>query len=198
MVKGEVVKKILVIVANPNEESFSFAIANRYIETSIAQGYSVELVDLYRSEHQQPFFTFDPKVSAEQTESRKFFQEKIARADELVFVFPYWWGSAPAILHNFIDWNFSKGFAFRYVDSRPKGLLEGKRVRIFTTTGAPSFFYALTGANRRLKNTFKQQIIEFCGMKLKSFNIFGGMDTKSKKLAGVLEKVRQIASALDQ
>lgn len=191
-------KKILVIVANPNEESFSFAIANTYIETSIAQGDSVELVDLYRSEHPQPFFTFDPKISAEQAASRKLFQEKIAKADELVFIFPYWWGSAPAILHNFIDWNFSRGFAFHYVNSRPKGLLKGKSVRIFTTTGAPSFFYALTGANRRLKHTFKQQIIAFCGMELKSFNSFGGMDNKSKKLAGVLEKVRQIASALDQ
>lgn len=55
-------------------------------------------------------------------------------ADELVFVFPIWWGDAPAILKNFIDCNFHSGFAFRYENGRPIGLLKGKSARIIATS----------------------------------------------------------------
>ena len=113
------------------------------------------MLDLYRDEHQQPFFTYDNANALQTDEAMKYYQEKIAKADEVVFVFPYWWGSFPAILKNFFDWNLSKDFAFTYVDSRPKGLLTGKTVKVFTTTGAPKFIYTLTGANRRLKNMMK-------------------------------------------
>ena len=128
-----------------------------------SKGNSVELLDLYRDAHQQSFFTYEDANAPHTNDAVLYYQKKIAKADEIVFVFPYWWGSFPAILKNFFDWNFSKGFAFTYVDSRPKGLLMGKTVKVFTTTGAPKFIYTLTGANRRLKSMIKEQIIEFCG-----------------------------------
>ena len=96
----------------------------------------------------------------------------------------------PAILKNFIDWNFFKGFAFEYENSRPKGLLTKKVVKIYTSTGAPSFYYRITGANSRLKKMFQKQIIEFCGMKLKSFNIYGGLDKSKTDTAAILDKIR--------
>ncbi len=182
-------KNILIIVAHPRKESFSFAMADKYKEVSQNNGNSVEMIDLYRCEHQQPFFAFEDVNDLKSTDAMRYFQEKISKADELVFVFPYWWGGTPAILKNFIDWNLSKGFAFEYVNSRPKGLLNNKTVKIFTTTGAPSFIYMITGANRRLKYTWKEQIIEFCGMKLDSFNIFGGVDTSAKNTEKILEKI---------
>jgi len=183
-------KKILIIIANPRKESFSFAMANQYKKVSEEKNNIVEMIDLYRDEHQQPFFAYEKANEIILTKEMKYYQEKILNADEIVFVFPYWWGGTPAILKNFIDWNLSKGFAFTYENSRPKGLLTGKTVKIFTTTGAPSFIYSLTGANRRLKNMFKEQIIEFCGMKLEEFNIFGGVDTDAKKTTEILSKIQ--------
>lgn len=184
-------KNILIIVAHPIEESFSFAMANKYKEISLQKGAKVEMVDLYRCEHQQPFFTYDDDASMAKTNEMIHFHKKIYYADELVFVFPYWWGSMPAILKNFIDWNFSKGFAFEYVNSRPKGLLKGKTVRVFTTTGASWFIYFITGAHRRLRNMWKKQIISFCGMKLASFEIFGGIDGGDKQTKKILEKIEK-------
>ena len=73
-------------------------------------------------------------------------------------------------------------------------LLNNKKVTIFTTTGAPKFYYDLTGANRRLKNMWKEQIINFCGMKLNSFNIFGSIDTNEKNISKVLKTVNEISS----
>jgi NAD(P)H dehydrogenase (quinone) len=124
------------------------------------------------------------------TSEMEYFQTKIKQADELVFVFPYWWGSMPAILKNFIDWNFSRGFGFEYVSSRPKGLLPGKNVKIFATTGAPFFYYQITGANKRLRKMFQKQIIEFCGMKLVSFNIYGGVDKSKTDTSKILERIK--------
>lgn len=145
--------------------------------------------NLYTNEHQQKFFSYQNANTPQDTKQMRYYQEKITNADEIVFVFPYWWGSMPAILKNFFDWNFSKGFAFEYVNSRPQGLLKNKIVKVFTTTGAPYFFYMLTGANRRLKNMFKKQIIEFCGMKLQEFNIFGGIDTNKENTNKILKKI---------
>ena len=184
--------KILLIVAHPKEDSFSFAMAKKYKDTKEELGHSVEILDLYRDDNQQVFFTYEDANSIKSTEMT-YYQEKIQSSNELVFVFPYWWGSYPAILHNFIDWNFSKGFAFEYVNSRPKGLLIDKSITVFTTTGAPTFIYTITGANRRLKNTFKAQVVNFCGMKLSSFNIYGGVDTSSKKTDSILEDIVKIA-----
>jgi len=182
-------KNILIIVAHPKEESFSFAMANKYKETSEQKGDRVEIIDLYRSEYQQPFFNYDNANDLNITKEMQYFQDKMTQADELVFVFPYWWGSMPAILKNFLDWNLSKGFAFEYINSRPKGLLTNKTVKVFTTTGAPSFIYMITGANRRLKNMWKEQIINFCGMKVDAFHIFGGIDTSAKNTTKILEKI---------
>jgi len=183
-------KKILIIVANPKIDSFSFAMANQYKKVSEKKNNTVELIDLYRDTNQQPFFTYENANELVLTKEMKYYQEKISNANEIVLIFPYWWGSTPAILKNFIDWNLSRGFAFEYQNSRPKGLLTGKTVKIFTTTGAPSFIYMITGANRRLKNMFKEQIVEFCGMKLEEFNIFGGVDTSSQKMNEILNKIK--------
>jgi len=183
------VKNILIIVANPKKDSFSFAMANKYKEAMLKKNHQIDIIDLYTDEHQQPFFTYENANEMKTTKEMKYFQEKILKANELVFIFPYWWGSMPAILKNFFDWNLSKGFAFEYVNSRPKGLLKNKTVKIFTTTGAPYFIYMLTGAHRRLKNMLKEQIVEFCGMKLEKFNIFGEVDKNSKNTEKILDKI---------
>ncbi len=185
-------KNILIIVAHPKADSFSFAMANTYKENVEAKGHKAELLDLYRDTHQQPFFTYDDANKLETDAAMKYYQEKITHANEIVFVFPFWWGSFPAILKNFFDWNLSKGFAFHYVDGRPKGLLQGKRVKVFTTTGAPKFIYMITGANRRLKKMMDQQIIAFCGMKLDGFHIFGGVDTSRKNTDKIIETIKAL------
>ena len=185
-------KNILIIVAHPKKESFSFAMANTYKENAQKKGDNVELLDLYRDTHQQPFFTYNKANTLTIDNAMQYYQSKITKADEIVFIFPYWWGSFPAILKNFFDWNLSKDFAFTYVNSRPKGLLTGKTTKVFTTTGAPKFIYTITGANRRLKNMMKEQIIEFCGMKLDGFHIFGGVDTSGSNTNKILEEIKTL------
>jgi len=184
------VKNILIIVAHPKQESLSFSMAKTYQENRQNRGDEVEVLDLYRDEHQQGFFNYEDANHLESTASMQYYQAKMTKADEIVFVFPYWWGSFPAILKNFFDWNLSKDFAFKYINSRPVGLLTSKSVKIFTTTGAPKFIYTITGANRRLKNMIKEQIVNFCGMSLEGCYIYGGIDTSAKNTKKVLESIK--------
>ena len=73
------------------------------------------MLDLYSGEHQQLFFTYSDANELSADENLKYYQDKIAKADEIIFVFPYWWRSFPDIPKNFFDWNLSKGFSFKYV-----------------------------------------------------------------------------------
>ncbi|GFD76203.1 NAD(P)H dehydrogenase (quinone) [Tenacibaculum sp. KUL113] len=180
---------ILLIVAHPKKESFSFAMAERILKQAYEKKHNIDMIDLYRDKNQQPFFSFNNANNVPITKEMKYYQDKIKNSDRLIFIFPYWWGGMPSILKNFIEWNLSKGFAFKYVNSKPVGLLSNKEVSVYTTTGAPSFIYKITGANSRIKKTFKQQIINFCGMKLISFNIYGGLDKSNINTEKILEKI---------
>ncbi|PCJ21136.1 MAG: hypothetical protein COB02_00690 [Candidatus Cloacimonadota bacterium] len=183
-------KNVLIIVSHPKKDSLTMAMAHQFKKLSEGSGNNIEFIDLYKTKHQQSFFSFENTNSTDITPEVEYFQNAISKADEIAFFFPYWWGSFPAILKNFFDCNFSKGFAFKYVNSMPKGLLTNKKVKIFTTTGAPKFFYTLTGANSRLKNMIKKQIVEFCGMKLDSCNIYGSVNTKNKNITKILNDIK--------
>ena len=183
-------KNILIIVANPRNDSLSSSIADKYKQVSLEKNCDVEVLDLYKDENQQAFFTFEDYSKVELTKETKYYQDKIEKADEIAFVFPYWWGSYPAILKNFFDWNLSAGFAFTYQDSGPVGLLTDKKAKVFVTTGAPKEYYDETGANERLRLMMKEQIIEFCGMEIESFNIYGGVDTGGKEVEEILESIK--------
>lgn len=185
---------ILLITAHPTSHNLTRGICDIYKNEKEAQGASVDVVDLYHDK-QQPFFSFKDAHDKTITEEQKYYQEKIKKADEIVFVYPFWWGASPAILKNWVDSNLTMGFAAHYVNGRPKGLLQGRTVRIFTTCGAPKFLYVATGVHFASKKIWKQTIVEFCGMKLKGYHMFGGIDTSEKKIEAIFEAVRKIAKS---
>ncbi len=46
-------------------------------------------------------------------------QQEILAADHLVFVYPNWWATFPALLKGFIDRVFLPNFAFKYRENSP-------------------------------------------------------------------------------
>jgi NAD(P)H dehydrogenase (quinone) len=186
-------KNILIIIANPNSKSLTHAMANIIKEEKEKQSLNVKILDLY-NDHKQDFLTFDNPNQIPQDLNTAYHQELISWADEMIFIFPYWWGSEPAILHNWVDSNLLSGFAFEFKDERPNGLLTGKRVHIYTTSGTPKFVYTITGGYRWLKKRWQKGIVEFCGMKLDGFHTYGGIDASSTKIESILSNVRKSAS----
>ena len=42
-------------------------------------------------------------------------RNEITSAEHIVFIFPLWWGSFPAVMKAFIDRIFTPGFACKYI-----------------------------------------------------------------------------------
>ncbi len=182
--------KKLVITANPSTHGFTHKIVKKYIKLSEEKWDTIEILDLYATDLKQDFLRYENKKEIGKDEVTKKIQEKITWADELVFIFPIWWGDAPAIMKNFIDCNFGAGFAFKY-DSNGKstGLLTGKSARIIATSGAPSFFYKLL---LHIQILWNMNRIGYCGIKQKSFTIFGNMDSRKTNKDLYLDKISKL------
>lgn len=114
----------LIITAHPSQESFTHTIAETYRENSELEGRQVEILDLYTTELKQDFLRFDKMSNFGKDKITQAMQQKIEWAEEIVFIFPVWWADTPAIMKNWIDCNFTAGFAFNYVNGKPVGLLK--------------------------------------------------------------------------
>lgn len=184
-------KKTLIITAHPSSQGFVHQISERYISAAKSAGKGVEIINLYTTEEPQPFLNFKDKRKWP-TENLKSMQEKITQSDELVFIFPVWWGDAPAILKNWIDYNFSSGFAFKYGANGVEKLLKGKTAKIFATSDAPGFAYGFFLAPMRIMWTHMR--LAFCGIKVTDFNVYGTMRKRTEKnKESILQKVTHIA-----
>lgn len=165
--------KTLILTAHPSSLGFTHQIAQRYAEGAKKSEREVEIIDLYKTQWQQGFFSFENLRELPPDESRKFFQAKILEAKELVFIFPLWWMDAPAILKNFFDNNFQSRFAYRYVKGKPVGLLTGKTARVFITCDNSIWIYRLI--LMPFRTIWILGRLRFCGIKVKTFRLFDRM-----------------------
>jgi NAD(P)H dehydrogenase (quinone) len=178
---------ILIITAHPSPTGFTHQIGTAYQEKSVELGRSVEILDLYHSP-KQDFFSFAP-LDADGLEVQKMYQNKVAWADEIIFVHPMWWGLMPAIMKNWIDVNFSGGFSHTYKNKKPVGLLKGKRAKVFITADAKSYLYILLA--KPYASIWSLIILRFVGIKVDCVKLFGDKRnrTETENLA-FLDKVR--------
>ena len=158
-------KKILVIFGQPQRQSYGGALAQAYITGALEAG--AEVKELYLGDlqfnvcasqaHQQPA-GLEPDLALA--------QQAITWADHLVFVYPIWWGTIPALLKGFIERVFLPGFAVNFRDDSPlwDKLLKGRSARLIVTLNTPSWVYRWY-FGRPGHNTMKKTILEFCGIK---------------------------------
>jgi putative NADPH-quinone reductase len=137
-------KNILIIHGHPVNDSFMDQLQQAYIEAARANGASIRQLVLRELQYEINFKegyrgnqALEPDLLAA--------QEAISWADHLVFFYPNWWGTYPALLKGFIDRTFLPGFAFRYKTGRtdPDRLLKGKTARLVVTMDSPKWYYYL-------------------------------------------------------
>jgi putative NADPH-quinone reductase len=158
-------KKILVINGHPSKESFCFALSDAYKQGALLSGAEVKEINigsLLFNPSLQHGYQKRTELESDLIES----QEKIKWADHLVWVYPVWWGSLPAILKGFIDRVFLPGFAFQKRDNSLwwDKLLKGKTARIISTLDQPAWYYWLV-YKQPSHNAMKKLTLEFCGIK---------------------------------
>ena len=135
---------ILLILGHPDAESFNAALASAYETGARRTAGDVRRLDLHR-------LTFDPNLHfgyrrRTELEPDLLEAQRLLRwADHLVWVYPVWWGSVPALLKGFLDRTLLPGFAFRkHPDTyRWDKLLSGKTARLICTLDQPPWFYRL-------------------------------------------------------
>lgn len=158
-------KKILIINAHPNAESFNFGIAESYKNGALASNAQVETIvisDLKFNPNLQ--FGYQKRTELEPDLLEAW--QKIQNAEHLVWIHPVWWGGLPAITKGFIDRLFLPGMTFQYRENSVwwDKLLKGKTAHIITTLDQPSWYYRLF-YGRPSVNQLKKSTLEFCGVK---------------------------------
>lgn len=159
-------KKILVILGHPDSESLCGALAGAYIE-------SAKATDSEIRELQLGDLKFDPTLWKGYNRIQELepdlvrAQELIQWSDHIVFVYPNWWGTMPALMKGFFDRVFLPGFAFKYREDSAfwDKLLSGRTAQLIVTMDTPPWYYRWI-YRRPGHNEMKRTILGFCGIKV--------------------------------
>ncbi len=157
-------KKILIILGHPDQESYCYALAAAYRKGALESGAEVRMIETGKLDF-NPNLAFGYRKRTELEPSLLQAQQDILWAEHIVIVFPLWWGMVPAVLKGFIDRVFLPGFAFQ---KRPGSLwwdklLKGRTARIISTMDQPGWYYRLV-YQMPGTNAIKKLTLEFCGI----------------------------------
>ena len=161
--------KVLVVLAHPNDDSFNHAIAGRALASLIDAGHDAQILDLYArgfkvamsADERLAYHTdqpvLDPMVANH--------VELVRGAEALVFIYPTWWSSLPAILKGWLERVMVPGVGFVFDDAgkvRP-GLTNIRRIVGVSTYGSPHrYVWAINDNGRR---TLTRALRLSCGLR---------------------------------
>jgi NAD(P)H dehydrogenase (quinone) len=180
--------KVLIVYAHPESKGFCYNILKDIREYLRDKKINYGLIDLYK-------IKYNPVLDEKGLYERKLskidikIQDKIKKANYLIFIYPIWWEGMPAILKGFFDRVLTSGFAFKYVNKVPVGLLKGKRAVVFMTRGGRKSYKIFTG-ERAAKN-IKYDILRFCGIKSKVFQVYHATKLTDERLKEMKRIVKE-------
>ncbi len=158
-------KKILIINGHPDKESFNFALAKSYRDGAKNTNAEIKEINIATLNF-NPNLAFGYRKRTELEPDLLTAQDKLKWADHLVWVYPVWWGSVPAIMKGFLDRVLLPGFAF---NKRKDSLwwdkcFTGKTARIICTLDQPAWYYRLI-YRCPSHNAMKKGTLNFIGVK---------------------------------
>ncbi|XP_029981057.1 ribosyldihydronicotinamide dehydrogenase [quinone]-like [Sphaeramia orbicularis] len=159
-------KRVLIVYAHQDPHSFNAAAKEVAVEALTSQGFIVEVSDLYAMNFKatataeditgelaadMPFHYAEEtklawqqgKLSADITEE----QRKLTEAELVIFQFPIYWFSAPAILKGWFDRVLTEGFAFTPEKRYSQGIFQDKKAILSFTTGSQESMFGINGIN---------------------------------------------------
>lgn len=206
--------KALIVYAHHEPTSFTSALKNVSVQTLEANGHQVTVSDLYGQGFHPNAEKFDFTVMS--SESFNYMHEqknaamhsmafapdiaseitKLKEADLLIFHFPLWWSSLPAIMKGWLDRVFAMGVAW---DSRgqvfSEGLLRGKQAMVVTSTSEPGDNYQPNGIYKgtveQMLHPFMYGTLAYCGIDvLKPFVAYDVLNKSSDQRAQMIDLYR--------
>ena len=180
---------------SPHKSSFSLALAEEYSRAAQESGAEVSLYNLAEYNF-NPNLTKDKKYGEQMEPVLQEIRTKIKETQHLVFVYPNWWGTYPAIFKAFIDRVFTKGFAYRFKENNPIRipLLTGKTARILVSMDTPKWYYRWI-YHQPGHYAIKKCTLEFCGIKPVRITTFTPIkNTTDKQREKYLKKAAQLGA----
>ncbi|XP_027583755.2 ribosyldihydronicotinamide dehydrogenase [quinone]-like [Pipra filicauda] len=181
-------KKVLIVYAHQEPKSFNGSLLKIAVEELTKQGCSVTVSDLYAMQfepratrndivgrlHNSEAFNYGVEtweaykrggLSKDLVEEQK----KVQEADLLIFQFPLFWFSMPAILKGWMDRVLVQGFAYDLSKCYDGGLLQDKLSLFSFTTGGTKEMYSNGGIGGDIRYVLwpmQHGIMHFCGVKV--------------------------------
>jgi NAD(P)H dehydrogenase (quinone) len=205
--------KVLIIHSHAEEKSFVSAMKNTCLEVLKSKGCEVKVSDLYAMNYvlplgqtdfttiQNPSF-FKPQqeqIAANKanfelySKETKEEHEKLKWADLLLFTFPLYWAHMPGNMKNWIDRNFSMGYAYGYGKTLDDGPLKSKKAMLIFSTGSPQKFFEESGFKNICYQLMNIGMFKFCGIKalepFVAYSVAHSDDTQRKKYLDELKAV---------
>ncbi|MGD7008629.1 NAD(P)H-dependent oxidoreductase [Metabacillus sp. 84] len=169
--------KTLVISSHPNLEAST---VNRAWKNRLSQEKDITVHDLYEA---YPDFKIDVEKE----------QELLLKHDRIIFQFPFYWYSSPAILKEWQDVVLTYGWAYGAKGTK----LHGKEFAIATSTGGPREAYQAGGYNKYSMNELLkpfEAMANLTGMKILPAFLAQGVRTMSPEQ--IKESADQLAAYL--
>jgi NAD(P)H dehydrogenase (quinone) len=179
---------VLIVYAHPEPTSYNAALKDAAVEALIKRGAAVKISDLYEMNFNPVAAMSDtivPANPADVPEDLKLEREKVEWADYIIFQFPMWWTSAPAIVKGWFDRVFAAGFAYG-PGIYNHGNLKGKKAMLsFTTGGRHLGSYGPKGLKGEMSERlfgFQHEILYFSGMDvIEPFIVPSGVSEEERK-----------------
>ena len=158
-------KKVLIINGHPDQESFNYGISAAYkrgADQAAAEVHEINIRELDFNPNLQ--FGYRKRTELEPDLLRA--QALIRWADHIVWIYPVWWGSVPALMKGFIDRVFLPGFAFKKREGSVwwDKYLTGKTARLICTLDQPPWYYRWVYGSPSHK-AMKKLTMRFVGIK---------------------------------
>jgi NAD(P)H dehydrogenase (quinone) len=178
---------VFIVYAHPEPKSFNGALKDLAVSVLTAHGHQVKVSDLYALNFkavaarddfhmlENPDF-FKYQIEQKHASKTNRFsrdiqeeQEKLLWADFVIFQFPLWWYSVPAILKGWFDRVFASGFVYgKEIGRYDTGGLKGRKAMLSTTTGSPQHAYTPYGMDgdihEKILNHINHGMLYFAGL----------------------------------
>ena len=153
---------VLVVFSHPKPKSFNHAVLEHFTKGLKEAGHSFEVIDLYAENFNpsiqlEDFGQFAGKPMPKEVQVQ---QEKLSKAESIVFIGPSLGWFVPSILLGWIQRVWSYGFAWKADETGMIGLLNQKKGLYIFTTGNPEAYYQATGLGASMKNILGMALTE--------------------------------------
>jgi len=174
-------KKILIVNGHPDKESFNYVLSEAYKKGANTANAVIKEINIRELEF-NPNLQYGYRMRTELEPDLVDSQEKLKWADHIVWFYPIWWGSLPAIMKGFLDRVLLPGFAFKKRDGSiwwDKYFI-GKTSRIICTMDQPTWFYRII--NRCPSHyAMKKLTLNFIGVKSVKMTAIGPLRLSKEK-----------------